>query len=349
MNATLRSSLATVFALLSPLSLATDAEPPETGWAFYLDNDLLTPGQRDQDYTGGFSLTRSGREVATGFASMEVLRAGADRLLGVTGLYRDSDLSRHSQELGITTFTPAELDDVSAQQGDRPYASLIYLSQSKAHIDPEREVAYLSTLTVGVLGLEVIGDLQSDLHKLLGATTPQGWEQQISQGGEPTFRYSLARTARTWSGTVAGQSGESTAALRASAGYLTQLTFGMATRVGEIHSPWWSYNPQLADYAEKTVPVAAAEGGAEHYFWAGFSLHWRLYNAFLQGQFRDSAVTFSATELEPLVAEAWLGYTLATENGWRFSYVLRAMSSEIKAGPGDRSLVWGGLTISQAF
>ncbi|QGX40902.1 lipid A deacylase LpxR family protein [Permianibacter aggregans] len=349
MNKLLRNSLATALVLLSPVTLAADPEPAETGWAFYIDNDLLTPGHRDRDYTGGFSLTRSGRDVADGFASLEPVRASIDRLFGVQGLYQDNGLTRHSQEVGITTFTPADLDDLNAQQGDRPYASLLYFSQSTAHIDPHREVAYLSTLTVGLLGLELIGELQTDLHKAFGATEPQGWDNQISNGGEPTFRYSVARTARNWSGSFAGFEGESTTALRASAGYLTQLTFGMATRVGEIHSPWWSYNPQLADYAEKTVPVAAAEGGAEQYFWAGFSVHWRLYNAFLQGQFRDSAVTFSANELEPLVAEAWLGYTLASENGWRFSYVLRAMSSEIKNGPGDRSLIWGGLTISQAF
>lgn len=326
-----------------------DPEPANTGWAFYIDNDMLSPGSRDQDYTGGFSLTRSGADVAHHFPSIETARGALDQGLGIDSIFRDAVLTRHSQEIGITTFTPASLDDRNKQQGDRPYAGLLYLSQSRAHIDDYAEVAYLSTLTIGVLGLDLIGDLQTDLHRAIGSKAPQGWEKQISDGGEPTFRYSIARTTRNWSGNVGGVHGESTTAMRASVGYLTQLTFGMATRFGEIRSPWWSYNPQLADYAEKTVPVAAAHGGNEQYFWAGFSVHLRMYNAFLQGQFRDSAVTFSASELEPFVAEAWLGYTMAVENGWRFSYVLRAMSSEIKAGPGDRSLVWGGLTVSQAF
>ena len=31
-----------------------------TAWAFYIDNDLLSPASQDRDYTGGFSLTLSG-------------------------------------------------------------------------------------------------------------------------------------------------------------------------------------------------------------------------------------------------------------------------------------------------
>ena len=335
--------------VLSAADLAAKAEPENTGWAFYMDNDLFVPGHRDRDYTGGFSLTRSGSAMRDNALSMEPVRAWVHTLVGADHFYRDMVSTRHSQEFGITTFTPADLTSVSAQQGDRPYANLVYMSQSRAQIDHQTDTAYLSTLTVGVLGLDVIGDLQIDLHKSLGSTEPKGWENQISAGGEPTFRYSIARTQRIAQSEFAGGTSETSMALRASVGYLTQLTFGVATRFGEIQSPWWSYNPQLADYAEKTVPVAAIEGSNEQYFWAGFSLHLRAYNAFLQGQFRDSAVTFSASELEPVVGEAWVGYTIACKTGWRYSYVVRAMSSEIKEGPGDRSVMWGGLTISQAF
>lgn len=332
----------------APVAAGTP-EPANTGWVFYIDNDLLVPGGRDRDYTGGFSLTRSGASLRDNAISIEPMRARLDNALGVNAVYSGISNFRHSQEIGITTFTPQNLEDTDAQVGDRPYASLVHMSQSRAAIDEKREVAYLSTLTIGLLGLDLVGNLQSGLHKVLGSTRPEGWHNQISDGGEPTFRYSLARTGRVWKKFFGAMRGESVTAMRVSAGYLTQMTLGVATRFGEIRSPWWSYNPQLADYAEKTVPVAAVNGRNEQYLWAGFSAHVRAYNVFLQGQFRDSNVTFSAGELRPVVAEAWLGYTFACEGGWRYSYVVRAMSSEIREGPGDRSFVWGGLTISQAF
>lgn len=338
------------FYLLASLAGAADSrEPDDTGWAVYLDNDALKPRYNDRDYTSGFSLTRSGRDVADDLPWLETPRHWLDGLFGLQRPHQRNGFTRHSHEIGITTFTPEDLDNVAAQADDRPYANLIYISQSEAEIDEQQELAYLSTLTVGVLGLDWIAEAQTQLHEAMGVTDPKGWRNQISDGGEPTFRYRLARTSRIWQGDWLTMQGDSTMAVAASVGYLSQLTFGMAARFGELRSPWWSHNPQLADYAEKAVPVAASRGGDEQYFWAGFSLHLRLYNAFLQGQFRDSEITYRASELEPVVAEAWLGYTVSTESGWRFSYVLRAMSSEIKSGQGDRSLIWGGLMIGKHY
>jgi hypothetical protein len=97
------------------------------------------------------------------------------------------------------------------------------------------------------------------------------------------------------------------------------------------------------------VPVVASEGGgAERYFWGGFNVKARAYNAFLQGQFRSSEATFATHELRPLIAEAWVGYTFASARGWRVSYVLRAQSSEVRAGPADRTQTWGGVVLSHA-
>lgn len=337
--------LATVFA--PPVVCAGDllqpsAEPWDTGWAFALDNDLLFPGAaQDRDYTGGMSLTIAGRRAQTVPMSLERPRQVLGQVLGLTS----DHLARHSIEYGLIVFTPQELHVRREQVGDRPYANLLYIANTGADIDEQREVALLTTLSVGVVGASFMEDFQVAMHRSIGLRKPVGWENQISDGGELTGRYSVARTTRHWHGKVSGSQAEITGSWRASVGYLSQLTVGISSRVGSLDSPWWSYNPQITDYAEKSVPFI--DGSAEHYGWAGAALHARAYNVFLQGQFRDSQQTFAADELRPLVAEAWLGYTHAFANGWRISYTLRAQSSEIREGPGDRKVMWGGVVISR--
>lgn len=337
----------------APQALAIEPpeeEPYDSGWAFYVDNDLLAPRHTDRDYTGGFSLTLAGRRAREARWSPNWWRAAVERRLGLDRLYADRAFSRHSLEAGVTVFTPGHLGDAAPQPGERPYASLIYLAGTGAQIVPSRETAYLSTLTLGVLGAPLVGNAHRALHRATASGEVRGWDNQISDGGEPTLRYAFARVRRSWHGTLDGSAGELTTTWRGSVGYLTELSFGVATRFGEIRTPWWSYNPQLADYAEKSVPVVASEGaGEERYLWGGFNIRARAYNAFLQGQFRHSAVTFSADELNPLTLEGWIGYTRAFASGWRLSYVLRAQSSEVRRGPADRAEVWGGVIVSHAL
>jgi hypothetical protein len=135
----------------------------------------------------------------------------------------------------------------------------------------------------------------------------------------------------------------------ASAGYLTEATYGVAVRFGQFSTPWWSYNPQIAEYAEKSIPVVASEGGGpERYIWGGINVRARAYNAFLQGQFRNSDVSFGANELNHVLVEGWLGYTFASGSGWRISYVMRAQSPEVSTGLAHRTQTWGGIVISRA-
>ena len=86
----------------------------------------------------------------------------------------------------------------------------------------------------------------------------------------------------------------------------------------------------------------------EFYLWIGASLKYRLYNAILQGQFRDSEVTFKRSELEPGIAEVWVGVTREFNNGVSTSVFVRGRTKEI-SGPKGRVPVWGGVIFSRAF
>lgn len=61
----------------SPHDLAY--EKYSTGWAFYLDNDALTTGESDEDYTGGFAVTLSGRRATEYPISLDGWLNGLDR------------------------------------------------------------------------------------------------------------------------------------------------------------------------------------------------------------------------------------------------------------------------------
>ncbi|RYY76779.1 MAG: lipid A deacylase LpxR family protein [Gammaproteobacteria bacterium] len=316
-----------------------DGKKISSSWAFAMDNDFLAPGHRDRDYTFGINLTYSGSNAEDASISLKAPLGVIDKLLGVDGLVAHPR-NNHSVELGLFGFTPQELESEVINENDRPYASLVYFSSSHERIDVEKNVAWNSTLTIGALGLGWVGDLQNEVHQQISARAARGWDNEISDGGELTGRYVLARQdyLESFSDSV-----ELKSTLQASVGYLTETSWGMSFRSGKIISPWASFNPDLISYGEKSTYSNNVSSTNEHYVWAGFTLKARFYNAFLQGQFRDSDLSYDYSELRPVIAEAWLGYTFAFKEGYRVSYVLRAQSSEIKRGDGDRSVVWGGL------
>ena len=295
----------------------------ETGsWSLTLDNDLLVPGSRDQDYTYGISVAATGTRARDFALSLNTPLTWIDRLTGVEGI-TNSNVQGHSFEAGIFGFTPEDKEAKAPLYDDRPYASLLYLSSSRVQVDPARQVAWHTSLTVGALGLDLAGDIQNGVHKVIGSDRAEGWEHQVSDGGEPTFRYAVARQKIL---PVSTDNLEVKSTVEGSLGYLTEARWSLSFRAGRLHSPWWQTSPELAHYGERNNA-----------------------NAFLQGQFRGSEVSYDSDELHHGVAEAWLGYTWAFNDGYRLSYVLRGHTSELKDGVGDRNVLWGGLVFAKTF
>ena len=328
----------------------SELEPDDTGWALYIDNDLFALRDGDRDYTGGMSLTLSGARSKNYWFSLNPALEAVDNLFSVSSLHNQSDRHLHSIEMGFTVFTPSNITEIEKQQGDRPFASLIYLSNSKESIDLVNDSAWVSSFTIGILGSKIVEELQTEIHKATGSEEPVGWENQISNGGELTFRYSLAKQNLFHFNYQGDNRVEVSTTTQASVGYITEASFGMAARIGEFDTPWYSFRPQFNDYSEKSANLAGIKKGTnELYFWAGFNLHARLYNSFLQGQFKQSDAAFSASDVRPFVADAWVGVTKQFTSGWRLSYLLRGQTSELKSELADRSTVWGGFIVSKGW
>lgn len=314
-----------------------------SGLRVQLDNDFFANGgKRDRDYTGGLAVTQSGRDAADGALSLNPLLERLDAIATT-----DTSLVRHARQVGMMAFTPADITAREALPDDRPYASLLFLSNARMRVAEDNRNAWSSSVTVGLLGLSASGRLHNAVHELVGSELPQGYDNQISAGGEPTARYTLARH-HLWIANAPGTVDVKTT-LQGSVGFLTETSASISMRAGRFSSAWWSFTPELTDYIGAPTPVEVQRSRPELYFFSGVRLKARAYNAFLQGQFRHSTVTYTAAQLQPIIAEAWAGFVTQLLDQTQLSYTLNYQTAEVRHGAAARSSLWGALQVSHTF
>ncbi|MFK7856869.1 MAG: lipid A-modifier LpxR family protein [Granulosicoccus sp.] len=332
---------------------AVDNEDYNTGWAFHIDNDLLVGGDRDQDYTGGMSLAFSGSRAARHTLSVDGTRKSLNRLSGFNRAFANTlHFTLHSMDAGFALFTPSNITETAAQHQDHPYASLFFLSNSEQIVLADRRSSYQSSFTIGLLGLPLAEDIQSALHERTGSDTPKGWKNQISEGGEPTARYTIGVLKNILHFTNQDRLGfEINLTGEADIGFTTGAHAGINIRMGRLATPWWSFSPHQAEYVNQGAATPNSPNflrAREFFFYMGGAVKYRLYNALLQGQFRQSEVSFDRSELESIIGEVWAGVHMELPSRLRIGLFARARNSEFKA-QGAREPVWGGLSISRAL
>ncbi len=319
-----------------------------SGWAFSFDNDLFA-GSGDSDYTGGVALTLSGRRAQHLPLSIDPALRWLDYRTGFARLYTPTAGAQyHAMQFGVLLFTPRDIVTREPIFDDRPYANLVYLANTQYVVSFDESTAYQSTLTVGLLGTGIGETLQNAVHSVTGSDKAQGYRNQISNGGEPTFRYAVAQHSLLSSG-FGRRSHDLKLSVEGSVGYLTEASVGLGVRWGRIATPWWVSTSDYGDYAaqpfRQTERRHIGRGSRERYVSTGIKLRARAYNAFLQGQFRDSAVTLGSSDINNLLMESWVGYT-TTFGQRRVSYVLRFQTAELRDGAGARNLAWAGVNVS---
>jgi hypothetical protein len=326
------------------------AERNEGAVSLTLDEHIFIQPAADRDYNGGAELSFSGAGTSHGL-SIDPALGLLDGALGIRGTPLDPPA--HVFAAGLLIFTPHNVTSILPVVGDRPYASLFFLSQGRRYVLPESSVAYDSALTVGALGLEAAEAVQKTLHRLTNNAKPEGWQHQISAGGEPTARYSLAR--QQLIGQHLGRGFDSvdlkwTAA--ASAGTVTEASVALNARWGRIASPWWAVTPEQSMYImdpQPALPAVPAASSPELFALAGFRFKLRAYNAFLEGQFRHSDLRYSPAEVNVPLEDAWAGFELRTAWGLELRYLVRWESPELRSGIASRSFFWGSIEVAKAF
>jgi hypothetical protein len=242
--------------------------------------------------------------------------------------------------IGTLAYTPDDLADTRPIFNDRPYASLIYLSNKRVRADDQNAVA--AEVLIGLLGTNLTREAQTRFHTFYRSVTdstdpvdPLGWSHQISDGGELTMRLRLTHSrlkpdlsspgywdvATTWG---------------LSLGYQTNVNLGVAARAGNIKSSFWSLPFDPVNRGN----FLPAKSRKEWYLWTAFRLHLVAYDALLQGQFRDSDVTFTSDQMERLVYDGAIGLTLGFDKS-QITISSNAKSPDLTIT--DRRQIWGSI------
>lgn len=333
---------------------ATAAEEPRNaGWTLHLDNDGLLATGRDQQYTGGLSLELAGARAAEYPWSLDPILGFADRLSGFGRLSDGVEHTRrHSFFVGLAVFTPEDIDDPEPIDDDHPYGNLLTLGNIRQTVDRENGVRYKSSFNIGLLGTNAGEAVQDFAHEVRGIDKAQGWDNQIADGGEPTALYRVSRQALLARGdTSAGRGYDWRYDTSAALGHTTEATIGSSVRWGRIRSDWWSFDPAFTDYLDTSGPLYDDTRLArrEWFVWLGMKARLRLYNALLEGQFRDSAVTFSRSELRLVIGELGTGVQADLfDTGFQVGFEVRARTREIDGAEGEQP-VFGRMTVSRRF
>ncbi len=320
-------------------------ESYNTGWQLSIDNNIFKRYMKDRDYTGGIAFTATGSRAQSGWLNIDPVRGWVFDNFSPF----DNDASvirRHSVQYGMVLFTPDDISTTQPVLDDRPFASLFYISNTELSVSPSKDKAYRTSLTLGLLGLDLAGDVQTTLHKMTGSDEANGWDNQVSSGGEPTAMLTLSVQQKQSN----ADSYQLSSHLEANAGFSTDINAGLNWRWGRLNTPWWSFNPSHHEYIASAVSNARGITGSksEFYIFASANIKYRFYSSLLQGQFRESVHTLGSDQIEQLLASISTGVTREFGDNLRVSLFVRGVTSEIK-GPNARELWWASLVISRAW
>ncbi len=327
--------------------------PP--AWKLTVENDVLgldnwLNKNDDRNYTMGVLLSTYGEGSRSGVTAKGL--AVIDRLWSLDK--RPGQVCSYAQtDYGVSAFTPNDLEDPNPIFGDRPYASLMMISSFKTRVFENR--ATRTKLAVGILGLDVAKAVQRFIHNDLRVSPqdPSGWGNQISDGGEPTALYvyeTVRPLTRSENKLVPdGRPFEFSYKYGVNVGYYTNVYAGLAFRFGRFNTPYHAWEPNLTSTIDQVyLATDDGDGQRDFYGFVGYVARVVGYNVLLQGQFRDSNVTFRSSEIERLVHEASVGLTYTRKSGSVYTFAIQQRSAEFD-GPFRREHWYGGITFAKAM
>jgi hypothetical protein len=323
------------------------------GYTVQIDNDLFSLAHVDQDYSWGGGATVDTPHPGGILKPIHAARARIEALFAPPETDANSWApEQRATQFGVLAMTPGTLRSRVPRIGDRPYASLFFMTGAQIRLLDGGSTSRFTSFSVGLLGLHLAEELHRLGHRAVGNELPLGWNHQISSGGEPTARYVEARQ---WllgnPDSRRASAPEFKLTAGASAGYLSDANVALSVRWGRIQTPWWSFAPELGDYTSAPLaPVQhfSSRNPVEMFGFAGIKLKAIAYNALLQGQFRHSDYRVQGDDIARVQAEAWAGFA-TTWSEVRITYALHYASPELLTQPGRRMPIWGDITFEKSL
>lgn len=357
--------LGALFFLIAPVALAQKASDRAT---FTFENDMWGLPRSDENYTWGMAYTRHLSERPKDTVLLALF--ATHDFIGSALRLDSGTVNKVSWSLGHTNFTPFDLTDPSPIRNDRPYASLLYLSVGSA--SQIGSVVRETGFELGLLGTNIGYAGQTAIHRwCCKDRLPRGWDNQIGDGGAPTFLY---RT--RWSRPliprkeIGGGAFEVSWSYGANLGYYTRVLGGLSLAFGatprdlnDLRQIGGDTNlkPLKTDQGPRptdTLWLAALEDTAPSRgfsLWLDYEASLFAYNQLLQGAWAGrNHVRFGSDEIERVVHRATLGAELTFIPMWLGLmsgkdgriYWTQSYKSEDLKGPAGRRHYWGGFLVS---
>jgi len=222
----------------TPLPTEVASETDIGVFSFYFENDIVA--YQDDDYTAGvgFSwITGDVRRHREG-TPFRLLIDTFDFLPRM----QDEDRTPHvSLVYGLEMYTPTDIESPVPPPGEQPYAGVQFFDTT-LHARGERSM-HSYTLRLGLVGPSSGAEqLQTELHKILGTTVPQGWDSQLSDEPLLNFDYRYDRRLYRAAGerrfgldlTASGAGGAGNYYIGASAGVSARFGWGVPDTFGPI-------------------------------------------------------------------------------------------------------------------
>lgn len=327
---------------------------------FFLEYLQLPSLNEDRNYTQGAGISLFTRPFCTNY----ILVSDREK-------YRLIYPNKINFQFGA--FTPDDLRNKEPVIGDRPYATIMFIGFESTIMNPEKKILVNQGLSIGLMGVDGPAEaIQTWVHEGMNDNNtnppynPEGWHNQISNGGEPTIQYSRSvvklLTTEGLDSEVNNEGEKNanfkkylvTANFTLDAGYLTQVSGGLTFKVGKLDYANWGSN--LFSQLNGISPMVGSEDDgkyheyyqkdkdSEFYLFASVQPAITLYNGSLHGGFKETAYRLPYWDTNFLNGQGRLGMGW-TSSVHSFAIYYAAKTPEL-IGEYSRYHLWGGVSLA---
>lgn len=354
------TALASIITLI-PFGQAYGRAFPEQErfFAVYFDNDVLLDiaGEafgEDRNYTMGLGFVWGPENQTDGwlYSAHDYLAKAIE-----VGPYSPKNSSNKGPKftrykVSGTAFTPEDLTRYDIVYGDRPYSFLLNYGIQQTTVfatsdGSDVDYSERTELSIGIWGLDIGEEVQTFIHKNISdSPIPNGWSNQISDGGEPSFLLGRTQKWKKYEGSFSNNILiDVTTSVNTSIGYQTHVQAGIDVRIGNTGISEFYEHDFVALGSQVEVVESKPRYQTGMYFYLGYRLSGNIYNVGLQGQFRDNEYEISAGDIERITHTYGFGIVARPFQRMGFSFGFTWRTPEFESGLYERTHGYGSLNV----